>query len=151
MCAFGRFCLICSALLLTAHRLPAPIAEESSTPVPEQSAKPKPKRAKTASESSKSSTQRQTPSPQPKSESTLNPAPFAGTWIGILNWGIGGNAEHTIVIDAAQKTVSVTNLESGPVFPASINGNGICWTTGPLGQHRWLLKPYPDGKTALVT
>jgi endo-alpha-N-acetylgalactosaminidase len=55
-------CLTTAFLLSTAHRLPAPISEETRTPAPEQSAKPKPKR--------------QTSSPQPKSEATLNRKPF---------------------------------------------------------------------------
>ena len=36
--------LIMAVLLVMAHRLPAPISEESPTPVPEQSVKPKLKR-----------------------------------------------------------------------------------------------------------
>jgi hypothetical protein len=40
------FLLVAALLLVTAHRLPAPIQEvpESPTPAPEQSANPKPKR-----------------------------------------------------------------------------------------------------------
>jgi len=53
--------LVLTLLLVTAHRLPAPIQEvpESPTPVPEQSAKPKPKRTIKPKVSSEDSEARQ--------------------------------------------------------------------------------------------
>src|SRR5438046_9375671 len=56
------------ALLMTAHRLPAPISEENPTPVPEQSAKPKVKHSKPKEKSEGEST-------KAKSESESTPRP----------------------------------------------------------------------------
>jgi|ERR1700731_1789643 TonB family protein len=56
------------ALLLSIHRLPAPISEENPTPAPEQSAKPKVKHSKPKEKSEGDST-------KAKSESQSTPRP----------------------------------------------------------------------------
>ncbi len=130
-------CLTTALFVSTAHRSPAPIAEES--PVPEQSAKPKAKHAakpKPTVEKSSPSTPR--PSPQ---QSGI----YTGTWVGPAP----GN--QTIVINAAQDTVNISLCPSGSVFPATVGADNISWRTGLFREHQWTLKPYPDGKTALVT
>jgi TonB family protein len=57
------------ALLLTTHRLPAPISEENPTPAPEQSAKPKVKHSKPKEKSEGDSGKA-----KPESESTPRPS-----------------------------------------------------------------------------
>jgi hypothetical protein len=66
----SRLLLVVALLLVTAHRLPAPIVEtpENPTPTPKQSAKPKPKRTikpKVTNENAERSTKKQLPSPTP--------------------------------------------------------------------------------------
>lgn len=106
-------CLV--ILLISAHRLPAPISEipETPKPAPEQSAKPKPKRTikpKVASESSEPSTRRQTPSPQSKSEAASNRKPFD--------------------IPQSQMTASATSQHSGNEASKAIDGKvNTIWHT----------------------
>jgi TonB family protein len=71
------FLLSCPlALLLTTHRLPAPISEENPTPAPEQSAKPKVKHSKPRSEDdSKKSEAKSTPRPSGKAKNLDGPKP----------------------------------------------------------------------------
>jgi hypothetical protein len=154
--SFIRLLAVVTALLITAHRLPAPIQEipESATPAPEQSAKPKPKRTikpKVTSESSETSTKRQTSSTTPPNQPTPAQLRFAGTWNGIMNCGIVGNIEHTISIDASQSSMSVwqTNDPSVRVDgPAQSNGDTLTGNYGWNGV--WSVTPYPDGQTAKV-
>jgi hypothetical protein len=133
--------------LITAHHLPAPISEESPTPKPEKPASSK------AKESRK-------PKPKPKAESigasSAQPTPakspaYAGTWVGVVDWGSYGITEHTIVIPPSQNKVTITGCESGANWQASISTNGISWVTGFFRENKWTLKPNADGKTALVT
>jgi hypothetical protein len=157
--SFARCALVIVALLISTHRLPAPISEvpESPTPKPEQSVKPRPKRTAkpTVSESSESSTKRQTASPQPKSQPTPNQTPFAGTWSGTMNISLFGDVGYTFLIEPAQTTVKMwgSNKPSeilhakADVCPSSVGADGISWN---WSAWRWTLKPYPDGKTALV-
>lgn len=145
--------LTVALLLITAHRLPAPISEipESPTPAPEQSAKSKPKRtikSKATSESSESSTSHQTPSPQPKSQATPTQPRFAGTWNGIMDCGIYGIIDHTIAITQDSMTVWQTKNPS-------VRGSGAPQISGDTITIRydtcyWTLTPNPDGKTALA-
>lgn len=150
-----RLLLSIALLLVTAHRLPAPIQEvlESPSPESEESAKPKPKRTAKpkASERSESSTKNKAPSPQPQIQAT----PFAGTWSGTMNINFFGDIGYTFLIEPAQTTVKMwgTNKPSeishtkADVCRASVGVDGISWT---WSAWRWTLKPYPDGKTALV-
>jgi hypothetical protein len=150
--SFIRILAVTIALLISAHRLPAPIQEVPESPTPEQSTKPKPKRTvkPKASESSESSTKHQTSSPQPKNQATPTQLRFAGTWNGIMNCGMVGNIEHTIAIDAQNSmTVWQTNNPSARASgPAQISGDTITGTYGWNGT--WAVTPYPDGQTAKV-
>ena len=145
-------------MLISAHRLPAPIQEvpESPTPAPERSAKPKAKQTikPKVNENSESSTKRQTPS-KAQIQATPNSTPFAGTWSGTMNISLFGDIGYTFLIEPAQTTVKMwgTNKPSeiphtkADVCRASIGADGISWN---WSAWRWTLKPYPDGKTALV-
>jgi hypothetical protein len=146
-----RFLLIVGVLVITVHRAPAPISEESPTPAPEQSVKPKPKRTikpKVTSESSESSTKRQAPSPSPKVQATPTKPRFAGTWNGIMDCGIYGQIEHTMTISQDSMTVWQTKNPSvrGSGAP-EINGDTIIVR---YSNCYWTLTPTPDGKTALT-
>jgi cytoskeletal protein RodZ len=152
------FLILCPlALLLTTHRLPAPIQEipesptPAATPAPEQSAKPKVKHAakpKAASENSEASTKRQSSSPPPRNQPTLNQDPFNGTWIGVLNnLPFAGNVEFTLFISASGTAVTEKSNLGTNNFEANCDGSTMRWETGSS----WTLTPNPDGKTALVT
>jgi cytoskeletal protein RodZ len=119
-----RLLLMVSVLLITAHRLPAPIVEEEKpTPAAEQSAKPKPKptiKPKATRENSESATRRQTSSPPPKTQPTQQNR-FSGTWNGIINCGPGGDIEHTIAIDTAHNLVTVWQTKNPPNEGAALH------------------------------
>src|SRR5258708_17876578 len=147
--------LTIAVLLVTPHRLPAPIQEvpESPTPAPERSEKPKPKRTvrPKATENPESSTRRQSPSTKPQMQAT----PFAGMWSGTMNISFFGNIGYTFLIEPAQTTVKMwgTNKPSeiahakADICQASVGADGISWS---WSAWRWTLKPYPDGRSALV-
>jgi hypothetical protein len=145
-----RLFAVALMLLISAHRLPAPIQEvpESPTPAPEQSAQPKAKRTikpKKTSESSESSTKRQTAS-SPQSHPTQNPTPFAGIWIAKTGFPAG----VTLIVSPAQDSAVVKGLPfwgdraGRPVA----NGNTLSWT---FLAEKWNMVIAPDGKTAVVT
>jgi cell division septation protein DedD len=82
--------IVATLILVTAHRLLAPIQErpESPTPAPEQSAKPTPKRAasrEVPKENSKRLEKRENPSPETKTQVDPQRNLFDGTWRGFLN------------------------------------------------------------------
>jgi len=141
-----RYLLIAITVLwISAHRLPAPIVEESPTPSREGAAKPKPKR--TAESKSVSN---------PRSSATPMAMPtkkFAGTWKGVVTWGIWGTFEHTIVIDDQQSTMNVTSASTvhggTGIAHASVGPDGITAQLSGLNG-KWTLKPSGDGRTASV-
>jgi hypothetical protein len=131
-------------LVASAHRAPAPIQEisESPTPAPTVAASTEPKikseRTRPAS--------KQTP---------LKTAPYAGTWAGTIGITLFGNIGYTFLIDSSQTKVTMwgTNKPSelpnakSDICPASTSADGISWS---WNMWTWTLKPYPNGKTALV-
>ena len=125
--ALSRILLIGSALLITAHRLPAPIQEvpESPTPVPGQS-----------------------PSPQPTGQPKQGPC--GGTWIGTLR-GVPtiGDVEFTLVIAGAGNVVNEFSSAFGSrSWRATGDGTSIKWQDN--WGCKWTLLPNGDGKTASV-
>jgi hypothetical protein len=146
------------ALLISAHRLPAPISElpESPTPTPEQSAKPKPKRTvkpKVTSENSESSTKRQTPSP-PQSQPTPNRNPFDGTWVGIFKAiPFHGDIEFTFTITGTGTVVAARWSTGAGNYQSSCDGTSVKWTDRHFAQPSpWhtTFTPNSDGRTAIV-
>jgi hypothetical protein len=124
-------CLV--ILLISAHRLPAPISEvpESPTPSLEQSAEPKTKRT----------TKRQ----------TANRNSFAGTWAGTISQGIWGNVDYSFTINAAGTAVVEKSRLGTATQRATWNGKAATWRSGVfLKEIAWTLTPNPDRKTALV-
>jgi hypothetical protein len=148
-----RFLLGLALLLISVHRLPAPIQEipESPTPAPAQSVKSKPKRTvkpKATAESSETSTKRQTPSAQPKRQALPQRNPIDGTWIGTLN-----NIQFTAVISGSGTVVRETSTDGTFTWSATFDGKTMRWS-----WHRPLLSGDStatvidaNGKTALVT
>jgi hypothetical protein len=118
-----RFALLAVMLLLiTAHRLPAPISEipESSTPNPEHQPKPK----KPRSESRTSAT-----------AASEGPARFAGTWTGTVVFA-GTRplvVNYTLVINSAGNSVQEKSAQWGShSYPAIRDGKSVRWQTlGP--------------------
>jgi hypothetical protein len=146
------------ALLISTHRLPAPISEipESPTPAPERSAKPKPKRTiKPKVTSEKSESQAKTASP-PQSEATPQRNPFDGTWAGkgdIARWGV----IELIVVSGSGTSVDV-KLAGQDVLTRQdmwYRNMKTIYEGGTLilnnGDGRWALTPNSDGKTARFT
>ena len=138
-------------LFISAHRLPAPIAEESTpTPPPQQSAKPKPKLASK-------------PKPKPElNESSTNPVRqqpsskqgrFAGTWVGTIPAFPTGPQDTVLTIDPKETTMLHTWINNPPtqVAKADINGDTI-QATFPNGvaTYTFSVTPMPDGVTASV-
>jgi len=152
MRAFGRLCLICCVLLITAQRLPAPISEESPTPAPEHLAKSKAKRtakSKTSGAESESSSNTQ-------SRAAAKPAPtpnkrFAGTWVGTMQTFPMGPAAVVLTVDSTETTMAMTWRGSTVTVKATRNGDTL-QATSPEGiyTNTWSLTPQPDGATARV-
>src|SRR5205823_9573018 len=138
-----RFALLAVMLLLiTAHRLPAPISEIPESPTPNAKHQPKPKKPRSESRTSATAV----------SEGT---ARFAGVWVGTVNFGSSRGSrpllvEYTFVINSARTTVQEKSTTWGShSYPTTRAGNSVRWET--LGHQDWALTPNPDGKTALVT
>ena len=138
-------------LLITPHRLPAPIQEipESPTPAPEDEAKPKKAQSKPRAAESEQKTKS---APKPSGAAMPSgPARFAGTWTGTINQGILGNIEVSLVIDARGTSVKDITKMGSFTHPATINGNTMTWRAGWLKEIEWTFTPSGDGKTAAVT
>ena len=140
-----RVLLTMALLLVTTHRLPAPIQEipESPTPAPEQSAKPKKTRSKPKTVESELKTK-----PMPKPSAAVARPQFAGTWRGTLPFGTFGDLHLTLVINKEGTLIT----ESGGVVdgshPGSHTGDVVTWRSGMLDSIKWMLTPNADGKTA---
>jgi hypothetical protein len=146
-------------LLITAHRLPAPIQEvpESPTPAPASQitatpiAKLKPNRAakpNVINEGSQSSTKRKAASPPTQLEQQPK---FAGTWRGTLPFGLAGDLHLTLVVNNDGTSVTESGGLVGTVnFRATNDGKTVSWHSGILKEIAWALTPNPDGETALL-
>ena len=110
-------------LLLSTHRLPAPIQDTQETPSPSAS----------------------TPSRQ-------QAARFAGTWIGKIKFaGFAVEVEYTLMVNPEATSLIMKSLRLGELArPTTLNGNALTWTAGPKNGNVWTLAPNPDGQTALV-
>jgi hypothetical protein len=141
-------------LLITAHRLPAPIQEVPETPTPgtAESGKPKPKQTikpKGPSESSENSTKRKAASRSTQLEQHRK---FGGTWRGTLPFGLAGDLHLTLVINNEGTSVTESGGLVGTVtFKATNDGKTVSWHSGVLKEIAWALTPNPDGQTALLT
>lgn len=144
------FSLIAVLFFLTAHRLPAPIQEESPTPAPTEqaTAKPKPKRTtkpKPKAEASESATN------PVKVQPSLKQSRFAGTWVGTIPAFPTGPQATVLTVDPRETTMQHTWTDHPPsrVSTAEINGQTI-QATFPNGvaTYTFSLTPESDGTTA---
>jgi hypothetical protein len=109
--AFG---LVIVVMLVTGHRLPAPISEETPAPQPAATAKPRPKVVIVKSK----------PKPTPIS--------FAGTWTGVTsgactNDGVNHSYNFTMTISADERTVSWQFGGQSYQHPCYRAGDTIRW------------------------
>lgn len=130
-----------------AHRLPAPIQEQSPTPAPQESTKPKPKgpiKPRVTSETSEGSTTRSTSSAT-KTKAPSNRNRFDGVWSGKF-----GESEVLITITGSGTAISYLSVQSShrAAAPATCDTTTARWTLG--GTCAWTFTPNPDGKTALA-
>jgi hypothetical protein len=124
--------LIAFALLVvTAHRVPAPILEQSPTPRPKsQSTKPPPKKEA---------------KPTPQSNA------FDGTWVGTEKLGSVGTIQSTQVISGSGTMVRSTSRLGAFTWNATRNGKTMQWSVNTkYGSGVRIFTPNPDGKTALM-
>ena len=117
-------CLTTALLLSTAHRLPAPIAEESPTPA--ATAKPRPR-------------------PNPIPQATIKPKPtplsWAGTWV----------SQHQLPMRLSQTGDHVSGTydwSGGGVMDGTVSGNILSGTwTQKNGQGSFRLSLSSDGNS----
>ncbi len=128
------FCFMAFALLvMTAHRLPAPI-EESPTPAPTVAPAAEPKKS---------------PS-KPKSKPS-GAARFAGTWTGRITIDKFPDTDVTLVISTDGTSVAQRSQAGVWTRPLAYDGKVLSWQTGPTNRVSWTLALNPDGQSALVT
>jgi hypothetical protein len=139
MKSLARFLTVVSMLVLSPHRLPAPIVEiETPTPAPRSAKPPQQAKSKRVQSDSKVST-----------TATSEQARFTGTWVGKVVAGPPYPIEYTLVINSAGTKVQEKSTVWGShLYPAIRNGKSIQWET--LGHSYWKLTPNSDGRTALV-
>ncbi len=150
----GSCVLIIAALLISTHRLPAPISEipQSPTPTPAvtEAVQPKKSAAKPKAKASPETAIKPQTKPTPPPLQT-GAARFAGTWTGTINQGIFGNIEISLAINATGTSVKESSKGGTFTHPATINGNMMTWKAGWLSEIAWTFTPAGDGKTAAVT
>jgi hypothetical protein len=122
-------------LLITAHRLPAPIQEVPQSPTPGPTVAP-------AGQPKKSP-------PKPKSKPT-GAARFAGTWIGRITIDKFADTDVRLVISADGRSVAQTSQAGVWSRPLAYNGKLLSWQTGPTNAVAWTLTLNPDEQSALV-
>jgi hypothetical protein len=141
------FSLVGALLLITTHRLPAPIQEvpDSPTPAPSESATPKPKRVihPKTNQSDKSPVAVSTPSPTPSKK-------FAGKWMGTMPEVPWGNVATELIVDPSETTIEWQ--ESGKhkgSAKTQLDGNTLSARI-PMGFQPvvWFISPHADGMSA---
>jgi hypothetical protein len=143
-----RIFVIVVAILLSAHRLPAPISEENPTPAPEKSAKPKPKRVVTKPENESPNTSRSRTKPAPAAAPIQNK--FDGTWTGTIpNLPFVGNVDYVFLVNGGGTSVTEKSANFG-TYSWQASGDGYIMRWNANGTD-FTLTPNSDGQTALVT
>ena len=148
------FFLCAGCLLITAHRLPAPIQEVPESPTP--TATPA---LQLAPIPLASPTPTATPSPQLAPIQLPRTAPghpkavrFAGTWSGRIRFGNAGNVDFTLVVNSEATSLQQKSKNFGDVTHlAVVTGRTLSWQAGRENRIAWTLTPNPNGQTALVT
>src|SRR5947207_440916 len=141
--------LTVALFLITVHRLPAPITEESATPAPEQSAKPKSKRVNESKTERTETSSRAATAPTPARSKK-----FAGTWAGIMQTFPAGNQTTQIEINPTETTMTVSWFGQTASAKAQLSGGTLQATFPPPAfqpqSHHWAITPQPDGVNARV-
>jgi hypothetical protein len=133
----NRPLLVAALLLITAHRLPAPIQEIPESPSPTPAVAPGAQPKKSLSQ------------PKPRSKPS-GAARFAGTWTGKITIDKFSNTDLTLVISADGKSVAQTSQAGVWSRPLAYDGKRLSWLTGPTNKVAWTLTLNPDEQTALV-
>jgi len=137
-------------LIMTAHRLPAPIIEIPA-PTPAAKEQTKPKKIRSHAKAVESGPTTKSEPKSPATRSLQGPARFAGTWRGVLDFGMfNGTADVTLTIDASATSVNETNRVISGTRALKNNGTSVSWREGSLNAASWTFTPNPDGKTASV-
>jgi hypothetical protein len=135
-----RFCAVLAAILiLTAHRLPAPIQEVPGSPSPS----PTPE-----ARAQDSAIPRATDSLLP---TQTGPASFAGSWMGKVDIQRAGEVEVTLVISPDGTSVQQTSKLSTANRPLTYDDKVLSWTGGIKSEVSWTMKLNPDGGSAIIT
>ena len=166
-----RLLLVFGLLVITAHRLPAPIQEVTETPTPTppviapaaaptpSQPTPAPTPATQAKLKKTSAKEKAKPADsdiaaKPTAHSTSAPpalqgaAKFAGTWAGTIGQPMGAG-RVSLSINATGTSVTLAGRERQAV--ASGDGSSISWHSGLMDGNVWTMTPNKDGKTAHVT
>ena len=145
--------VVVSLLLLTTHRLPAPI-KELDTPTPSPAESERTAAAKPHSYPSGKGEQKRREAARPNSAKTEPAAQaavrFAGAWSGTLHGSYEGKVITIIVADDETRT---TIKGAGSIWGdrngrAARNGNTLSWT---FLEETWTMVAEADGKTARLT
>jgi hypothetical protein len=154
-----RLFLPVALLLVSAHRLPAPIQEiqESPTPKPEESAqqsrlkhsvKSRPKTEKNEDTVKQSASISAT---RIKTQAPTNQSRFAGIWTGTISVGILGTTEETLTINSAGTVVGEKNSFGTATHQATCDGTTVRFRAGSLGEIAFTFTPNADGQTAVAS
>ncbi len=126
--------LAVALLLITAHRLPAPIQEVTPTPAPTVAPAEQPRK----------------PLPKPKSKPS-GAARFAGTWTGRITIDKFPDTDITLVISTDGTSIAQRSQAGVWTRPVAYDGKVLSWQTGPTNKVAWTLALNPDGQSALAT
>lgn len=129
--------LSAATLLLTAHRLPAPISEVEAT------ATPQPKASVGAARVVK---EQLTPSASVGATEANN---FAGTWMGTINMQDRGDVDVTLTISGDGRSVEQRSEVAISRYPVTYNDTSMSWQAGAQNRIAWTLTLNPDRQTAL--
>lgn len=148
----SRLLLVVAALLITTHRLPAPIVEEQKpTPAPSQSETPKRKHSIRSTSSSEQSL-KQTESKPKATPSSAPTKKFAGKWSGIMPEVPWGDIQTELIVDPTETTMSWEDSldKNRPTVKTQLNGNTISAHFPGWPKAVWYITPNSDGQTAKV-
>jgi hypothetical protein len=128
--------IIATFLLITTHRLPAPIQEvpESATPTPAVAPPAQPRKSP----------------PKPKSKPS-GATRFAGTWTGRITIDKFADTDVRLIISTDGTSVAQTSQAGVWTRPLTYDGKLLSWQTGPTNKVAWTLTLNPDEQSALVT
>ena len=153
-----RFLLSIAVLLITIHRLPAPVSEIPETPTPMPAPTQSANRQLHPGERWRSPepkiTARPQPSPKPTPTQTVQHGPghFVGIWTGKLKFGIEGQVQFMLTVNPDATSLEQKSKAFGEhTYTTSYTAQTLSWTAGSKNEIAWTLTPSRDGQTASVT